>query len=546
MPVISLPYAYLEELVGSDRDTILSKIPMFGADIERIEADHADIEFFANRPDLFSTEGVARAMRGFLGIETGLPEYRVEPSGMSFSIDPGLSGIRPYLGSAVIRNVSFNEESIVSLMGLQESLHWAVGRGRGKVAIGIHDLDSVKPPFRYLAADPDTSFVPLDFDREMTMREILTEHPKGRDYAHLVEPYSRYPLIVDANGDVLSFPPIINGELTRVTTSTANILLDTTGTDQRAVMTAVNIICTAFAENGADIESITIGDSEVPTLAPVDRVVDASECFKLLGLSLTDSDMVTLLEAMRYGAVPEAPGRIRVRVPCYRADILHDWDIFEDVGIAYGYGKIEPLLPPTFTSGRGHPYVRMMNMVREILCGMGYLEVMPFTLTNDRILFGMMNRDHDGRAMRVMHPITEDHTHVRCTILPLLMETLQMNVHRELPQRLFAVGDVVLEDHTRQSVAAVSMHPESDFSEIYALSDVLKRELNIPCTVTESDDPAFISGRRADIVVGERVVGVFGEIYPAVLTAFQLEQPVAGLELDLTAVRECLSPPGTP
>ncbi|HQC13531.1 MAG TPA: phenylalanine--tRNA ligase subunit beta, partial [Methanoregulaceae archaeon] len=241
MPVISLPYAYLEELVGSDRDTILSKIPMFGADIERIEADHADIEFFANRPDLFSTEGVARAMRGFLGIETGLPEYRVEPSGMSFSIDPGLSGIRPYLGSAVIRNVSFNEESIVSLMGLQESLHWAVGRGRGKVAIGIHDLDSVKPPFRYLAADPDTSFVPLDFDREMTMREILTEHPKGRDYAHLVEPYSRYPLIVDANGDVLSFPPIINGELTRVTTSTANILLDTTGTDQRAVMTAVNI-----------------------------------------------------------------------------------------------------------------------------------------------------------------------------------------------------------------------------------------------------------------------------------------------------------------
>jgi len=132
MPVISLPYAYLEELVGSDRDTILSRIPMFGADIERIEEDHADIEFFTNRPDLFSTEGVARAMRGFLGIETGLPEYRVEPSGMSFSIDPGLSGIRPYLGSAVIRNVSFNEESIVSLMGLQESLHWGGGTRTGQ------------------------------------------------------------------------------------------------------------------------------------------------------------------------------------------------------------------------------------------------------------------------------------------------------------------------------------------------------------------------------------------------------------------------------
>ena len=546
MPVISVPYAYLEELVGSDKDTILSRIPMFGADIERIEEDHADIEFFANRPDLFSTEGVARAMRGFLGIETGLPAYTVTPSGMSFTIDPRLSGIRPYLGSAVIRNVSLHEESIVSLMGLQEALHWAVGRGRGKVAIGIHDLDSVKPPFRYMAADPNTSFVPLDFEKEMTMREILREHPKGKDYAHLVEPYPRYPLIIDANGDVLSFPPIINGELTRVTTSTRTILLDTTGTDQRAVMTAVNIICTAFAENGADIESISINGSEIPSLSPLERVVRVSECTGLLGLSLSDSEMVGCLEAMRYGATIEGPDRIRVRVPCYRADILHDWDIFEDIGIAYGYEKIGPLLPPSFTAGRGHPYVRMMNIVREILCGMGYLEVMPFTLTNDRVLFGMMNRDYDPRAMRVMHPITEDHTHVRSTILPLLMETLQMNVHRELPQRLFAVGDVIQNTRTRQSVAAVSMHPEADFSEIYALSDVLARELHIPCTVMESDDPAFIPGRRGVIRAGDRVVGVFGEIYPSVLNAFQLEQPVAGLEMDLTAVRECLSLPGTP
>jgi phenylalanyl-tRNA synthetase beta chain len=238
MPVITLPYTYLEKLVGADRETILSRIPLFGADIERTEEDHADVEFFANRPDLFSTEGVARAMRGFLGIESGLPRYQVTPSGIPFSVDPGLASIRPFLGSAVIRQVSLDEESIVSLMGLQEALHWAVGRGRGKMAIGVHDLDAVTPPFRYLAAEPSRSFVPLDFDRPMTMQEILDEHPKGRDYAHLVRDFPRYPLIVDAEDRVLSFPPIINGELTRVTSDTRNILLDTTGTDHRAVMTA--------------------------------------------------------------------------------------------------------------------------------------------------------------------------------------------------------------------------------------------------------------------------------------------------------------------
>jgi len=546
MPVISLPYKYLEELVGSDRETILSRIPMFGADIERIEEDHADIEFFANRPDLFSTEGVARAMRGFLGIEKGLPRYRVSTSGMSFSVDPGLADIRPYLGSAVIRNVSLHEESIVSLMGLQEALHWAVGRGRGKVAIGIHDLDAVSPPFRYIAADPATSFVPLDFEKEMTMTEILNEHPKGKYYAHLVEKFPLYPLIVDSRDRVLSFPPIINGEITRVTTSTRNILLDTTGTDKRAVMTAVNIICTAFAENGAEIESISIDGSEMPTLAPITRRVRVGECAALLGLDLSGEEMAGCLHAMRYGAVPDGPEHLAVQVPCYRADILHDWDIFEDVSIAYGYDKIWPLLPSTFTAGREHPLVRMMNLAREILCGMGYLEMMPFTLTSERVLFRMMRREYDPGSLPVMHPITEDQTIVRTTILPLLMETLQMNVHRELPQRLFAVGDVVLEARTSQSVAAVSMHPEADFSEIFAASDVLCRELSTPCTVEESEDPAFIPGRRGDILVGGLKVGVFGEIFPGVLNAFELEQPVAALELDLTAVRECLVRPGTP
>jgi phenylalanyl-tRNA synthetase beta chain len=242
MPIIGLPYRYLERLTGTDRTTILDRLPMIGCEIERIEPDHADVEFFPDRPDLFSVEGAARAIRGFLSIETGLPRYTVKPSGMKFSIDPKLAGIRPYLGSAVIRNVTLDEESILSVMGMQEALHWAVGRGRSKVAIGIHDLDTVKPPFHYIASPRSRKFVPLDFDRELSMEEILIDHPKGRDYAKIVKDFPLFPLIVDADDHVCSFPPIINGERTRVTTSTRDILLDTTGTDQRAVNVAVNII----------------------------------------------------------------------------------------------------------------------------------------------------------------------------------------------------------------------------------------------------------------------------------------------------------------
>ncbi len=546
MAIITLPYRYLERLAGTDRQTIIDRVPMIGADIERIEDDHVDVEFFPDRPDLYSPEGVARAMRGFLGIEEGLPAYTVRPSGITFSVDPGLAGIRPYLGSAVIRNVNLDEEAIESLMALQESLHWAVGRGRGKVAIGVHDLDAITPPFRYTASPRERSFVPLDFEREMTMEEMLADHPKGRDYAHLVENFDRFPLIVDADDRVLSFPPIINGELTRVTSATKNILLDCTGTDRKAVMTAVNIICTALAEAGATVESVTVEGEEMPTLAPTERVVSVAECSALLGLPLSGDEISRLLRRMRFGAEPEGDSRVQVLVPCYRADILHDWDIFEDVAIAYGIENFDAVLPATSTVAEEHPISAIAGAVRSVMIGLGYLEMMPFTLVSERVLYEKMQREPAPGTLRLLHPISEEQTVVRTDLLPLLMEMLQANKHRELPQRLFTVGDVVEDCVTSPRAAAVSIHPAADFSEAYAAADVLCRELSLSYTVTESADPAFLDGRRGDIVVDGRRVGVFGEVHPAVLRAFDLEHPVAALALDLTVVPGYPVPPGNP
>lgn len=546
MAVITLHYRYLERLVGCDRATILERLPMIGSDIERVEEDHVDVEFFPSRPDLFSVEGVARAMRGFLGIESGLPEYRVTPSGISFSVDPGLASIRPYLGTAVIRGIALDEESILSLMGLQEALHWALGRGRSKVAIGIHDLDHVTPPFRYIAEERTRAFVPLDYDREMTMEEILDEHPKGRAYAAIVRDFPKFPLIVDACNQVLSFPPIINGELTRVTADSRNLLLDTTGTDERAVMTAVNIICTALADAGGRIESVLISGSHVPTLAPSTRLVSARECSALLGVDFTPADLSLLLRRMRFAAEPAGEDGVRVTVPCYRADIMHDWDIFEDAAIAYGYENFRAELPPTFTIGRAHPAMVIASMVRSLGTGLGYQEVIPFTLTSERVMYQKMQRPDAPETLGVLHPISEENTIVRTTMLPLLIEMLQFNRHRELPQRLFAVGDVVEGLATFQKSAFVSLHPAADFSEAYAVADALCRELSISYTTEESWDPAFIQGRRGSLVANGRTVGTFGEIHPAVLNAFELEHPVAAVEIDLRAVPGYPSGQGTP
>ncbi len=536
MAVITLPYKYLERLTRTDRKTILDKVALIGSDLERIEEDHADVEFFPDRPDLFSPEGVARAMRGYLGIETGLSSYPVKPSGIKFTVDPALATIRPVLGAAVIRGVSFDDESIQSIMSLQESLHWAVGRGRSKVAIGIHDMDTVRPPFHYIASRPSRGFIPLDFTEKMTMTEILEKHPKGRDYAKIVKDFPLYPLIVDDDDHVLSFPPIINGERTRVTIDTKNILLDTTGTDKRAVSVAVNIICTAMAEAGAKIESVEIGGVQTPTLAPAERTVSVQECSRLLGIELTAASMAELLRKMRFGAEPAGADTVKVQVPCYRADIMHDWDLFEDVAIAYGYDRLESQPPTTFTVGKPHPVQVNAALAREAFSGLGYLEVMPFTLTNEDVLYKKMQRDEKKGVLRVMHPISIENTVVRTELLPLLLEFLTLNRHRELPQRLFTVGDVVDSCLTYQQAAGVSTHPDADFSEAYASADAMLHELSIEYTVKESADAAFIEGRRGDIISGGKKIGVFGEIHPAVLNAFELEHSVAAFEFDLRAV----------
>lgn len=536
MPVVSLPYKYLERLTGTDRKTIIDRLPMIGCDIERILDEQVDVEFFPDRVDLYSTEGVARAMKGFLGLVSGEEQYPVTRSDITFTIDENLKDIRPYLGSAVIRNVHLDNEAIISLMGVQEALHWVVGRGRSKVAIGVHDLDTITPPFRYFGSPVSRRFVPLDYTEEMTLSEIMEKHPKGRDYAHIVADKPLMPLIEDARGNVLSFPPIINGELTRVTEKTRNILLDVTGTDERAVMTAVKVITTALISAGGVCESVCINGRDSPDLSPTVREVSASASNNLIGCSLTPAEMAKVLQKMRYGAEPTGPDTVRVRVPCYRADIMHDWDIFEDVAIGYGFDNLDTALPPTSTLGCEHPVMARAGLIREICCGLGFQEVMPFTLSSETVMYSQMQRDVNHQALRVLHPISEDQTLVRTDILPLLLDLLRINKRRELPQRIFHIGDVVLDMETGQKIALSSTHPGADFSEVYAVTDALCREMGLSYTVQESYDPAFIEGRRADIVVNGNVVGVFGEIHPGVLTAFDIDQPVSAVEINLQSL----------
>ena len=141
-----------------------------------------------------------------------------------------------------------------------------------------------------------------------------------------------------------------------------------------------------------------------------------------------------------------------------------------------------------------------------------------------------MRREPRG-ATRVLHPISELHTILRTSILSSLLEILSGNQHHPLPQRIFAVGEVVEDRKTWMHLSAASIHSGASFSEVRSVIDAVLRELMIEVEIVPSDDGVFLPGRGADLLSIGRRIGCFGEVHPLVIRSFGLEQPVVALEL---------------
>ena len=545
MPVINFKYSDLCSIIGQDipMETLADRIPMIGADIEHAEPGCEDmsVEFFPDRPDLYCVEGTARGLRAFMGIEPGMKSYEIAKSDIEVFIDKSVKEVRPIFLCGVVKDVNIDDNMLKSIMEMQEKLHTTIGRKRKKLAIGIHDLDKVKGPFTYRLADPHSiRFVPLAKTEEMDMEEILTKHEKGRDYAHLLEGYKEYPIILDSEGHVLSFPPIINGSLTTVTTDTHNLFIDVTGYDHKAVKGALDIVCTALAERGGKIESVTMHSGNVafqsPDFTPTTYNISAAECNTYLGTKLKPSEMVTALGKMGLDAVASGDN-VNVTVPTYRLDMLHKVDIFEDIGIGWGFENFGGSYTLTQTSGGLLAENEFSDGLRDILVGLGFMEVMTLTLINDRDEFEI-SKLPVMENVRVLNPATEDVTCLRSYLMPSLVNILRHNKHRDLPQKIFEIGNVVRDDRTQPHVCAMYTASKVSFTEIKSITESVLREMGCEYELKATDIKTFIDGRGAEIYYKGNPIGMFGEMAIEVVTGYEITHPIAFMELDLEPIIE--------
>ncbi|MBI2578550.1 MAG: phenylalanine--tRNA ligase subunit beta [Candidatus Aenigmarchaeota archaeon] len=544
MAVVEFFLSDLENLVGKklSEKELTELIPMMGCPFEKLEDGKIYYEIFPNRPDLLSPEGFARALRTFLGLSKGLSKYKSKSSGIKLAAKNVES--RPYVVAAVVRNAKLNDYVIGSLIQLQEKIHETFGRKRKKIAIGIHDLDKVKPPFTYKPAKPkEISFIPLDMKEKMNLGEILDEHPKGKEYAHILKGAREYPVITDSNGDVLSFPPIINGELTRVTQHTKNLFIDITGTNKLAINQALNILVTSLAERGFDVETVeVIGKTKniTPDLKPWRMKVSIDYVNKLLDLDLNPQEFRELLGKMGF----EYDGY--VLVPPYRVDIMHEMDIVEDAAIGKGYWTFEPKIPkvPTIAERSKEDFVYYL---RDSLTALGFQEVMSMILTNKEDEFAKMNK-REEEVCETLNPVTVECTICRPSLLPSLIKTFSQNKHRDYPQKIFEVGDVLLPDENQETGVAIMKKfsagisdSKISYEQLSSVLDAFFSNLGIKYSLKKSVHASFIEGRCADIFVGKKHLGVIGELHPSVINNWKLEKPVVALEMDLEEIIKTLT-----
>jgi phenylalanyl-tRNA synthetase beta chain len=504
------------------------------------------------RPDMFDEAGLARALRGYLGIESGLPRYTARDSGLRILVTPGLESIRPFIVASVMRGLALDDETVKMLMKMQENLHWALGRDRRRASIGMYDLDTLKPDLEYRPVEPaGVRFTPLlgmpgDRTAKTTPGEILAGHPKGVAYRHLLQPFSRYPLLCDSAGTVLSMPPIINSEETRVTERTTNLLVDVTGPDRSVIAVTLCVIAAALADLGAKLETVAVvypdGSVEkAPDMTPRERTLDPTEAARVLGIDISAAEVAGLLTRMRYDARPSPTG-VTVLAPAYRSDIMHDYDLIEDVAISYGYHRITPRLVPSLTIGTAQPVEERSQVCRRALTGLGFMETMTLVLTSRDAHIVKMRVPDDGSYAQLDNPASVEQTITRRDLRSGILETFRVNSAAELPQHIFEVGDVFEPDESAETGVRMTRccgigmaGPKAGFADMKAVVEAVCRELAIGFTVEPLDHPTFIPGRCARLRDEQsRDVGVVGEVHPEVLEALGLGHPVALAELALS------------
>jgi len=543
MTILAMNRKELERIAGKIDEKVITDM---GTPVEYINDQEVAVEIFPNRPDLLSLQNFGRALLQYKG-KGKIAEFKVHPPEKDYQviIDKSVKGIRNHTVCCIVRGIKFNDEKIKEIIDIQEKMHGSLGRRRKKVAIGVYPLEKIKLPITFKAEDPSQiKFQPLEFPREITGRQILSQHPTGREYGDLLKGFDKFPFFVDASGEVLSMPPIINSERTgRITDETKDIFIECSGNSLYYQRKILNIIVAALYEMGGKVYAMKIvdkkdGSFESPDMRPEELQFKIEDINKNIGIEFSEKQIKNLLARMGIGYKLEKNKSIAI-IPAYRTDILHWIDLVEEVAIAYGYDNLEPVIPKISTIAEEDNVSKTKRVIGNVLAGAGLLEVSTFHLTTKKNI-KKIHFDHPVENLIEVEDSKTEREVLRHDILTNLMQIFSENSDSQYPQKIFELGRVFEKDNSVETgvreierLAVALVDEKISFTEIKQILDYLFKMLDVAYTLEEYDDhPAFIKGRSGAVKVNNKVIGYIGEIAPRVLRNWKVKVPGAAFEIN--------------
>jgi len=555
MPTINIDIIDLFNLLETSlsEEQLRELLEYTKCEIKEIKGTTATLEVNADRPDLFSVEGLARAIRPLIGKKNKL--IPTKHSNYKIIVEPSVLEVRPAIAAFIVKGVKINDTILSQTFQFQEKLHETLCRNRKKGSIGLYDISKITTTIKYKALPlTEIKFRPLDQQIIMRGDEIIKNTDKGLKYGSLIG--NKAPLLIDENGTVLSMPPIINSEDTRLTVGTKDVLIDVTGFDREFVTNVGRIIAYNLAERGAThIESVTIEYPDItyiPSLEYQQIKLSKELINNTLGLHLNIRSIAKLLKKMNHIITIKNNNELLVEVPPYRVDVLHPIDLVEDVAIAYGYMKINPTYPLINTKGHELPIRSLEKGIREIMIGLGFQEILNYMMTSPKIqLENMLLPESEiTNIIEVENPMSDEYTSLRIWLIPGLLNFLSFNVDAPYPQKIFEIGYTVQRNPqspnlTLQEMKIAAAHTEYavSYEQIQAVAYALLKTFELDPQFEPLEHPSFLNGRAAEIITNNRKIGIIGELHPKVLLNFRLRMPTAAFEINITKIAEILKIP---
>ena len=575
MPKIEVNEKLFFNLVGQkwDYDTLEKKLTHGKAELdEKPDMSQSEDERVikielndTNRPDLWSTGGVARCLREYEGGKSADYSAFMSKAGdikpcenRIITVDENLKDIRPYMVSFMISGKPIDDAMLKDIIQTQEKLCWNFGRKRKTISMGVYREAQIKWPAHYKAVDPEsTFFTPLGCENEMSCRAILSEHPKGKDFGWILKDLPRFPLFTDDAGEVLSMAPIINSaKLGAVQVGDKDLLVELTGSEMESLILAANIVACDFADAGYEIKAVKVvhpyetgfgKEITVPFYFQKPTTARLSAINKKLGAELSVEQVEAALKRMGNGVTVSKDGNetiFTVAPAPYRNDFLHEVDVIEDVMIGQGLDFFTPTAPNDFTIGRLLPLTLYSRKTKTIMTGLGYQEMIFNYLGSKKHYIDNMNIDGKN-VIEIANPMSENYQFIRPSIIASLLESESLSANAVYPHKIYEIGKIayiapeeVTGTKTVQSLGFLTASANANFNQAAAEVASLLYYLDHEYIVKEADDPRFIAGRQAQIMANGKAIGIFGEVHPSVLENWEITVPCVAGEIDVEALMQ--------